>query len=384
MGIFKKPREAPAQPIQIRNGQRHPFGVFDSYVPLSGGEIRLYRAIREAVPVVDAAIMKVIRLAGGLSVACTDKRAEEELSLFLRTVDVGRGQRGIHAFLDAYLDSMITCGRAVGEIVPRGNADIAALICGNVADVQIKEGATPLDFKLCGYDESGVLRQLPYQSLLLFTPYNPEADAPYGVSMLRSMPFLADILLKIYHCIGVNWERAGNVRFAVTYKPQGDVLDRAYAKERAQQIASEWSAAMQAGKSGAVRDFVAVGDVDVRVIGADGQILDSEVPVRQILEQLIARTGIPPFMLGLNWSSTERMSAQQVDLMTSELTAIRRSLTPVIERICSLWLAMHGYACGFQVNWDSINLQDDVEEARAELYRAQAEKIYREEGKTKA
>ena len=41
MGIFKKPREAPAQPIQIRNGQRHPFGVFDSYVPLSGGEIRL-------------------------------------------------------------------------------------------------------------------------------------------------------------------------------------------------------------------------------------------------------------------------------------------------------------------------------------------------------
>lgn len=75
---------------------------------------------------------------------------------------------------------------------------------------------------------------------------------------------------------------------------------------------------------GAVRDFVAVGDVDIKVIGADSQVLDSEVPVRQILEQLIARTGIPPFLLGLSWSSTERMSAQQADLLTSEITAIRR------------------------------------------------------------
>ena len=135
---------------------------------------------------------------------------------------------------------------------------------------------------------------------------------------------------------------------------------------------------MQSGKSGSVRDFVAVGDVDIRVIGADGQVLDSEVPVRQILEQLISRTGIPPFMLGLNWSSTERMSAQQADLMTSELTAIRRTLTPVAERICRLWLNMHGYACGITVDWDPINLQDAVEEARAALYAAQAGRI--EEG----
>lgn len=383
MGIFKKPREPAARAVQIRSAERHPFGMLDSYVPLGGGEIRLYRSIREALPVVDAAIMKVIRLTGGFSAVCTDKRAERELSLFLRGVDAGRGQRGINAFLDAYLDSMITCGRAVGEIVTRGNTDIAAVLCGNVADVQIKEGATPLEFTLCGYDGQGALCELPYQNLLLFTPYNPEADAPYGVSMLRSMPFLSDILLKIYNCIGVNWERAGNVRFAVTYKPQGDLLDRAYAKERAEQIASEWSAAMQSGKNGAVRDFVAVGDVAVRVIGADGQILDSEVPVRQILEQLIARTGIPPFMLGLNWSSTERMSAQQADLMTSELWAIRRSLTPVVERICALWLAMHGYACGFTVDWDPINLQDEVEEAKAALYAAQAEKIAMEAGSEK-
>lgn len=53
------------------------------------------------------------------------------------------------------------------------------------------------------------------------------------------------------------------------------------------QVAKEWSEAMQTG--GAVKDFVAVGDVQIKVIGADNQILDSEVPVRQMLEQIVAK-----------------------------------------------------------------------------------------------
>lgn len=370
-GKSRTPEAAVVSRTQLRSAARHPFGMFDSYVPLGGGEIRLYRAIREAVPIVDAAIMKIIRLSGGVSVKCGDAKAQTELLHFLKTVSTGRGQCGIEGFIDSYLDSLITTGRAVGEIVTRDNRDIAAVICGNVADVQVKEGDSPLCFELCGRDEKGLLRPLPYQELLLFTPFNPEPDNPYGVSLLRSMPFLAEVLLKIYNAIGVNWDRVGNVRFAVVYKPGGDSLDKAYARERSEQIANEWSRAMQSGKDGAVRDFVAVGDVDIRVIGAENQIPDSEVPVRQILEQLIARTGIPPFMLGLSWSSTERMSSQQADMMTSEITAIRRTLTPVIAKICDLWLRMHGYACGYEVVWEDINLQDEVEEARAGLYRAQ-------------
>ena len=384
MKFFQKTRERrPAVTTQIRAADRHPFGMLDNYVPLGGGDVRLYRAIREAIPVLDAAVMKTIRLTGGFDVKCGNTTAEKELASFLRTVDVGRSQRGIDAFIDCYLDSLLTCGRAVGEIVTDGNREIAALLCGNVCDVELREGESALDFEICGRDETGMFQPLAYQELILFTPLNPESDAPYGVSIFRSMPFLAGILLKIYNTIGVNWERAGNIRYAVVYKPQGDILDKAYAQERSQMIAREWSSAMLSGKNGSVRDFVAVGAVDIRVIGADGQILDSEVPVRQILEQLVSRTGIPPFMLGLNWSSTERMSAQQADLMTSELTAIRRTLTPVVEQICSLWLRMHGYACDFSVEWEPINLQDAVEQSKAALYAAQAENIDRQEKNAK-
>ena len=94
---------------------------------------------------------------------------------------------------------------------------------------------------------------------------------------------------RFYKTIGLNWERIGNVRFAVTYKPQNDTLDRAYAKERAMQVAKEWSEAMQTG--GAVRKglYHDRHDVQIKVIGADNQILDSEVPVRQMLEQIVAK-----------------------------------------------------------------------------------------------
>lgn len=375
MRLRNKPTQAAPAAVQLRSAGRQPFGALDAYVPLKNGEIALYRAIREAVPLVDAAIMKIIRLTGGFTVTCSDDAAQCALAEFLRTVNVGRGQQGLESFLAQYLDSLLVCGRAVGEIVPaRNGRTIAAVLCGEAGQVEVREGASPLDFALCSWDETGKLVPLPRQELLLFTPFNPEVGSPYGVSLLRAMPFLTEILLKIYYALGQNWERVGNVHFAVLYKPAGET-DRALARERSEQIAREWSSAMQSTKNGCIRDFVAAGDVEIKVIGADNQVLDSEVPVRQILEQLVARTGIPPFMLGLNWSSTERMSSQQADMLTTEMEAIRRTLTPVLERICRMWLRMNGYLCSFSVVWDTINLQDEVEDARAALYLEQARKL---------
>lgn len=376
-------RKQPEQPVgaavtQLRGGQGHPFGSLKSYIPLCGTEFRLYRSMREALPVLDAAITKLVRLVGGFTVTCP--QGQEGLQHFLQTVPCGRAQFGIHSFLSAYLDSLLLYGRAIGEMVVAGG-QLAALCWGDVSALQIEEGASPLDVTICGPDERGCLRPLPYQHLLLLTTLNPEPANPYGVSLLRSMPFLSDILLKIYHTLGVNWERAGNVRYAVVCKPTGDSFERTAAASHAETIAKEWSAAMQDSKNGVVRDFVAVGDVSVKVIGADGPILDSEIPVRQLLEQLVAKTGLPPFLLGLSWSSTERMSRQQADLLTSELWAIRRAVEPALERICTLWLRLSGYACTPTVVWDEISLQDLTEEAQAGYVRAQTAQLEREMNK---
>jgi len=44
---FKK-QETAAAAGQLRNGEQHPFGMLRGYAPLRSGEMRLYRAVREA------------------------------------------------------------------------------------------------------------------------------------------------------------------------------------------------------------------------------------------------------------------------------------------------------------------------------------------------
>ena len=366
-----------ATACQLRSTQGYPFGALRGFVSLGNGEDRIYRQLREAIPVLDAAVSKLIRLSSGLEVRCKDPAAQEKLDRFLRLVPTGHGQVGIDSFLAGYMDSLLTVGRAVGEIVV-ASGKVQGVCWGDVTRLQACEEDNCLELTLWGPDERGRMRPLPYQQLLLFTTMNPEPDHPYGVSLFRGMPFLADILMKIYNTIGSNWERAGNVRYSVICK--GEDLDPAQAQQRGQQIAGEWSKAMEDGKNGTVRDFVAVGDVQIQVIGGEAPILDSQVPVRQILEQLVAKTGLPPFLLGLSWSTTERMSTQQVDILTSELWAIRRTVEPAIRKICRMFLAMEGLDDRFEIEWSNISLQDITQEAQADLYRAQAEK-YRAEKK---
>ena len=159
------------------------------------------------------------------------------------------------------------------------------------------------------------------------------------------------------------------------YKPTDHASEKAFEKDRAAQIASAWSKAMREAKDGKISDFVAVGDVDIKVIGADSQVLDCQVPVRQMTEQIVSRLGIPPFMLGLSWSATERMSSQQADMLTSEIWGYRRIIIPAIRKICSMWLSLNGYEPEVEVDFEDISLQDEVELAKAELYRMQAEQI---------
>ena len=146
-------------------------------------------------------------------------------------------------------------------------------------------------------------------------------------------------------------------------------------RERAQQIANEWADGMNSARYGKVKDFIAVGDVDIKVIGSENKLFDTNVPVRQLLEQLISKLAIPPFLLGLNWSSTERMSSQQADILTSELEYYRRLVTPVLREIGDAFLCVTGADAVCSVQWDCINLQDETELANARLKNAQAKEI---------
>lgn len=330
------------------------------------GEWRLYRALRDNVPIIDAAIDKIICLVGGFHIESENPSAAGALNRLLQNIQVNACSYGIENFLGIFMSQLLTYGTAVGEIIPDADG-IRALYNPPLEQLEISVGENPLDIHYFSVGQNGERKKIRYPQLIVTSMLHPEAGEIYGQSVLKGLPFVSNILMTIYDSIGKNWERVGNVRFAVSYNPPEN--EKMFLKERVEQIASEWSKTVHSTEP---RDFISVGNVQIHAIGADNQILDSEIPVRQLLEQIIAKLSIPPFLLGLNWSSTERMSAQQADILTSELEYYRRLLNPIIEKICRTHLNFMGERSDFSIEWDDINLQDTLELSQARLNNAKA------------
>lgn len=369
MGLFNKSKNAAGSActaVQTSSLSMHPFGRLNSSVSLNHGSY-IYAMLRQSVPIIDVAISKIVRLCSGFKFETGSENLNEQMNDFFENISVGGNQQGINMFVSAYLEQLLTYGSAVGEMLADDNG-FYALYNGELNALEARRAQNNFDIEFYSGN-----KKLERQDLILFSALNPKPGEILGTSILQGLPFVADILLKIYNTIGQNWEHAGNLRYAVTYKPEKEGIDGATAKERAKQIAGAWSEAM--GSKDTVKDFVAVGDVSIRVIGADNVVLNSEVPVRQLLEQIVAKTGLPPYMLGLSWSTTERMSAQQADILTSELEYYRMILTPVLTKIGRKYLSTYGYAEPLKIKWNNITLQDETEHSKARLYDAQARKI---------
>ncbi len=373
MAIFKKAKKTPD--LYAVQSERSSYSAKQFDESFSDSENLLYEQLRVKVPIIDASINKIVRLCGSFKVKSSSKRYQNEIDDFINTVKVGVSGKSLYSFMDCYLDSLLTYGNAIGEIIinPK-TGQIDGLYNADSTIIKLKQGANPLERKFLIKDDNK-FSEITYPDRLLYSTLNPNPKCPQGVSILRGLPCISSILLRIYECIGQNFERVGNVRYAVTYKPSSDSGEKAFAKERALQIAKEWADGMNSSKDGQLKDFVAVGDVDIKVIGSDSPLIDSEVPVRQLLEQIVAKLSIPPFLLGLSWSTTERMSKQQTDMLTSELEFYRRLLNPVILQIVDTFTKLSGIDTRVSVEWDNINLQDECDLAQARLDNAKASQI---------
>ena len=177
---------ARAEAVQIRESGRHPFGVLDRYVPLRGGGAPALpghpgggahrgRGHLEADP--------AGRRRGGRSAGSPAPR--RGWSEFLRTVPTGRGQRGIQSFLDCYLDSMLTCGRAVGETragLP-GPGDRRSAVRRTGAGGDPGGGLAPGLSAVCPAARAEPVSPCPGRSCCCSPPFSPEAEQP-----LRGVP----------------------------------------------------------------------------------------------------------------------------------------------------------------------------------------------------
>ena len=134
--------------LAVQTAWEEPFAHFSSCAPAGTGERRLYAALRENIPIIDAAIDKILRLVGSFEILCKDKNNSYQINQFLQNVKVNALECGIQSFLNSYLSQLLTFGNAIGEIVLTTSGEIGALYNASLDDVELRECA-PLRVHHC-------------------------------------------------------------------------------------------------------------------------------------------------------------------------------------------------------------------------------------------
>ncbi len=376
---------------------------------------RLYEALREAIPPIDAAINRLVTLDGIIRARGDNGKLVAEIEDFIENVPVNDLQTGMQTFYALQGNEMYEQGCTVGEFrFEKNGRDIERLWVADSkgiyfrradggietwysppsADRGRKDGTDQVERVLRNsYRTSDVLEKLTaygYRQLdparIVYGGFNNEADGPYGVSLMRSMEFCARVLLTIDNSTLQTWERFGNPSFDVLYKTKARLAPEDL-ETRRKTIADNLSAAMAAKRAGNAVDFVnAVAkddDLTLKVIGHDNQVLEIEQPARHVLEQIVSKTGLPSWMLGFHWSTAERLAQAQGVMVLQESKTRFAGRLAGLNRIVETMLRARGRTWkrgDWELYQELPNLQDIVAQAQANFLNMQAEMMGRGTG----
>lgn len=387
MNLFKRGK-APAERSTLRTAVRRAQTIDpwqrDVIGRLSGaievrGSLDLYDLMREVSPILDVAIMKLVQLIGDFRLdAQGNARAQAVLDETKKSVNVGWMDNGFNSFMVQLADSAIAKGFGVGELVPD------ALLSG----IDRLKVARSNDFRFM-VDDNGRLTigqmdrngfrpvELADQSLIYYLAFDLRDGHPQGVSMLNSLPSVVKTIMRIQSAIDSTAWRIGDPTFLIL-QMAGDGQSGDDLKADLGAKASDLQEAMLTRKAGGLMDlgfgYAPNGKLDVTVLGGDAQLPDMTVPTKITMEQIVGRTGLPPFMFGLSWSTTERMAKEQSDMLTTEVWSRRNRLDAIIERVFTNALLLNGLnGVKWSHEWDPVNLQDDEKTAKARLANATAQ-----------
>ena len=327
----------------------------------------------QAIPVLRRAVGVLAGLVGEPRYVSGSDTLDEDLQMWAQGVPFGRIGTGLQAWLADHVAQALVYGYAVGEMEltrPRG---IAALWSYHSATCAFRVDQTGQ----CQIVQRGRLgtEVLLNPQTVVSTTYDPIGSDPRGQSLFLAVPTAAQLWMDMLYAYRSTWRRCGITTFHVNWQP-GDNFDDptgAVGAEVRQSLQDSWTDAMKAqAVDGIPYDFFSTGAVSVEPVGAKTAIMDIETAKRAIVEELVTATGIPPWMLGYSWSTTERLSQQQADMLVSFVSAIRRSTENALLRIGTLREQLAGRTTELSIAWPDVTLQDRTEQATAAKAEAEA------------
>lgn len=338
--------------------------------------LRLYEDLVGTIPVLGAALARIVQLAGCPKVVSKNKTRVADLNTWWENLPVNRIDTGGENWFSGWVYAALLYGRSHAEVILRADgSDIYALQQLHTRTIELRPLPDGYGLDLVQFQPFSPVPTPLNRDLILTTVHEPRNDSPQGNSLIGGLEFVGEIYEKLLFSVKETWTRYGVPVYQVRYKPPETLSDPTGTKTGAiaADMAASLDSALQCRADGQVKNFVTVGDVEVTVIGANGETLDIEIPGRQIMEQVLAKTGLPPMLLGFSWATSERMSRDQSILLGEMIDAVREHLEAPIRYLFGLRQAMVGRSFDFELQWEAPSLTDLQVEAQASLLQAQAD-----------
>lgn len=337
--------------------------------------LRLFEQLVETIPVLARALRCIVQLVGVPYVEADDK-TQAEINQWMNDVVVNRISTGFSNWIAVWLYDSLLYGRSHAEIIlPENRRDIYAIQELHTRTIDLRPTLDGYSLDIVQIMAMRGMWITLNKRLIVTATHELAGDMPHGRSLLYGLPFIGEIFTSMYKDHKRLWERFGDPSYHIRYVPPATLPDPTGARSKVflGSLMNLWNTVMQSRANGEVMDFGTAGDIEVRVIGAAGEELKFVEPMREIVSQIIAKTGLPPFLLGMQWSTTETMSAVEGGLLSEMIEQIRRQVEPELYYLIRLRQLLAGKNDHFKLCWKSPTLIDLFENARADLFQAKAD-----------
>lgn len=374
-----------------------------------------YEVLREGIPLIDGAIGRLVSLNGTVKIIGDNMALVKELEDFCLNIPVNDMQKGIHAFHQNFANETFEQGFSISEfIATKDRKDMDRLIVADSKRIVFRKNKQDRyepwyrtgepkasNYTLPGSVIQQILNTVYGQSVSfngteeirlkpenkIYFSINNENSDPYGVSVMRSLDFVAQTLVTIQNAMKNTAERFGDPSYHAHYKGRSNDANIAVRRNK---LEADLSATVSAKRQGKSADLVTAGgpdsSVEIKVIGGDGQILTFEVQTRHLLEQIISKTHLPAWMLGIYWSTTERMATLEIEAALADAKIRQYAMLPEFIRLFSAFLRLRGRSWksvttslerpgDWGLVFETPNLRDLVAQAQANFLNAQARQM---------
>lgn len=336
-----------------------------------------FEFLREALPLFDAAIWRMVGLDGEIIVKGKNDNLVADIKDWMDNVRVNDIQQGFMFYDQGITNEALEQGFGMGEwITNRRRDDIVALRVADSKTIDFQRDKNGLKiFQTVQGDLQA--REITKIDQLTYFGFHNEAQNPYGTPLFRSCEFMGKVLATIDNSLLLAWARFGDPPYKMIYK--ASPREQKDLEARTTKMQEELQNAIRNKLAGETSDFVwGIGrddEIIVEVLGAKGEKLEVKEDAKYVIGQVLAKTGLFPWMFGLSEKTDNNVADQQGALVQADSKRRQKSKLPAYNNIIANWLRLRGKSWNPK-DWflavDQVNVIDREKEAKVHFMKFEA------------